>query len=91
MVRNGIVLGHRISKDGIEVDQEKIEIMTRLEPPTLFKGIRSFLGHAWFYRRFINDFSKVVIPLTRLLCKDVTLVIDKECHEAFLKLKKNIG
>ena len=53
MVREGIVLGHRISRKHIEVDKAKIEIIENLPPPTLVKGVHSFLGHVDFYRRFI--------------------------------------
>ncbi|KAH9697093.1 hypothetical protein KPL71_023468 [Citrus sinensis] len=59
MVQERIVLGHKISKDGIEVDKAKIEVIDKLPPPTSVKGIRSFLGHVGFYRKFIKDFSKV--------------------------------
>ena len=67
MVQEGIMLGHKISKDGIKVDKAKIEVIDKLSPPTSVKGIRSFLGHAGFYRRFIKDFSKVAKPLCSLL------------------------
>ena len=63
MVTEGIVLGHKISSTGLEVDQSKISIIKTLAPPTAIKGIRSFLGHAGFYRRFIKDFSEIAIPL----------------------------
>ena len=54
MVREGIVLGHRVSKRGIEVDQAKIEVIEQLPPPMNVKGVRSFLGHAGFYRRILE-------------------------------------
>ena len=57
MVQEGIVLGHRISSRGIEVDKSKIEAIVKLPPPSSVKGIRSFLGHVGFYRRFMKDFS----------------------------------
>ena len=67
MVTEGIVLGHRISGRGIEVDPAKIEAIEKLPYPRDIKGIRSFLRHAGFYRRFIKDFSKISKPLTNLL------------------------
>nr|GFC79078.1 reverse transcriptase domain-containing protein [Tanacetum cinerariifolium] len=59
MVKEGIVLGHKISKNGIEVDKAKIDVIAKLPPPTIVKGVWSFLGHAGFYRRFIQDCSKI--------------------------------
>ena len=67
MVQEGIVLGHRISARGIEVDKTKIEAIEKLPPPSSIKGIRRFLGHAGFYRRFIKDFSRIAKPLSSLL------------------------
>ena len=88
MVQEGIVLGHKISKDGIEVDKAKIEVIDKLPPPTSVKGIRSFLGHTGFYRRFIKDFSKVAKPLCSLLEHDQPFHFDTKCLKAFGELKK---
>ena len=71
MVREGIVLGHRISGRGIEVDRANIKIIEKLPPLTSVKGVRSFFGHVGFYRRFIKDFSKVSKPLSSLLMQGV--------------------
>ena len=66
MVNEGIVLGHKISERGIEVDKAKVDAIEKMPCPEDIKGIRSFLGHAGFYRRFIKDFSKISRPLTPL-------------------------
>ena len=70
MVNQGIVLGHVISNQGIEVDKEKIELISKLPSPTNVKTVRQFLGHAGFYRRFIKDLSKIAKPIYKLLEKD---------------------
>jgi hypothetical protein len=70
MVTNGIVLGHIVSSKGIEVDKFKIELIANLPTPKSVKDVRSFLGHAGFYRRFIKDFSVISMPLSNLLTKD---------------------
>nr|GEW24129.1 reverse transcriptase domain-containing protein [Tanacetum cinerariifolium] len=90
MVKEGIVLGHKISKQGIEVDKAKVDVITKLPHPTNVKGIRSFLGHAGFYRRFIKDFSKIARPMTRLLEKDTPFIFSKECVESFQTLKRKL-
>ncbi|XP_070042514.1 uncharacterized protein [Nicotiana tomentosiformis] len=69
------------------VDKAKVEAIEKLPPPTSVKGIRSFLGHAGFYRRFIKDFSKISSPLCRLLEKDVPFKFDDACLRAFEELK----
>jgi hypothetical protein len=88
MVNEGIVLGHKISERGIEVDRAKVEAIEKMPCPRDVKGICSILGHAGFYRRFIKDFSKISKPLTILLQKDVPFVFDDDCKEAFKILKK---
>nr|GFA14795.1 reverse transcriptase domain-containing protein [Tanacetum cinerariifolium] len=90
MVKEGIVLSHKISKNGIEVDKDKVNVIAKLPYPTIVKGIRSFLGHASFYRRFIKDFSKIAWPMTRLLEKDTSFFISKECVEAFQTVKRKL-
>ena len=87
MVTEGIVLGHNISAAGLEVDQVKVAIIKTLLPPTTIKGIRSFLGHAGFCRRFIKDFSKISRPLCRLLEKDTKFDFDELFKAAFDEIK----
>nr|GEW03396.1 reverse transcriptase domain-containing protein [Tanacetum cinerariifolium] len=90
MVKEGIVLGHKITKQGIEVEKAKVDVITKLPHPTTVKGIKSYLGHAGFYRRFIKDFSKIARPMTRFLKKDTPLIFSKECVEAFQTLKRKL-
>ena len=88
MVHEGIVLGHLVSERGIEVDKAKIDVIERLPPPVNVKGVRRFLGHAGFYRRFIKDFSQIARPLTNLLAKDVPFEFTYECLIAIEILKR---
>ncbi|GJV97580.1 reverse transcriptase domain-containing protein [Tanacetum coccineum] len=90
MVKEGIVLGHKISKDEIEVDKAKVDVIAKLPHPTTVKGVRSFLGHAGFYRRFIQDFSKIARPMTHLLEKETPFFFSKECIESFNTLKRKL-
>jgi hypothetical protein len=90
MVTEGIVLGHKISSKGIEVDKAKVEVIEKLPPPVNVKGIRSFLGHAGFYRRFIKDFSKIAKPLSNLLNKDKSFNFDSSCLISFEELKQRL-
>jgi hypothetical protein len=90
MVNEGIVLGHVISKRGIEVDKAKVELMLKLPPPVNVKGIKSFLGHAGFYRRFIKNFSKISKPMCDLLSKDVPWNFDEKCILAFEEIKEQL-
>ncbi|RDX77623.1 Retrovirus-related Pol polyprotein, partial [Mucuna pruriens] len=70
MVTEGNVLGHLVSNRGIEVDKSKIDIITSLPNPASVWEVHSFLRHVGFYRRFIKNFSKIVLPLSKLLQKD---------------------
>ena len=80
-------VGHNISQRGIEVDKAKVDAIEKMSCPKHTKGIRSFLGHASFYRRFIKDFSKISRPLTNLLQKYVPFVFDDDCGDSFEILK----
>nr|GEV47816.1 reverse transcriptase domain-containing protein [Tanacetum cinerariifolium] len=90
IVKEGTILGHKIFKNGIEVDKAKVDVIAKLHHPTTIKGIRSFLGHAGFYRQFIQDFSKIARPMTHLLKKDTSFFFSNECVEAFQTLKKKL-
>ncbi|CAN6583836.1 unnamed protein product [Malus baccata var. baccata] len=80
--------GHIISEEGIEVDKSKVDLVRHLPSPTSVREVRSFLGHAGFYRRFIKDFSKISQPLCRLLQKEVAFEFDDACSTAFKQLKE---
>nr|GEU38267.1 reverse transcriptase domain-containing protein [Tanacetum cinerariifolium] len=86
MVKEGIVLGHKIYEKGIKVDKAKVDVISKLPHPTTVKGIRSFLGHAGFYRRFIKDFSKIARPMTSLLEKDTPFIFSQEKPLIFSRL-----
>ena len=62
-------LGHIVSKEGIRVDPKKIEVVIEWKPPTNVTEVRSFLGLAGYYRRFVKGFSMIATPMTRLLRK----------------------
>ncbi|GJU21517.1 reverse transcriptase domain-containing protein [Tanacetum coccineum] len=84
MVKEGIILGHKVSGSGIEVDKAKIEAISKLPYPTNVKSIRSFLGHDGFYRRFIKYFSQVARPMTQLLVKDAPFNFSEECIKTII-------
>nr|GEW16326.1 reverse transcriptase domain-containing protein [Tanacetum cinerariifolium] len=90
MVKEGIVLDHKISKNGIEVDKAKVDVIAKLPHPTTVKGVWSFLGHVDFYRRFIQDFSKISRPITHLLEKNTPFIFSKDYIKAFQMLKKKL-
>ncbi|GKA07804.1 reverse transcriptase domain-containing protein [Tanacetum coccineum] len=81
---------HKISRKGIEVDKAKVDVISKLPHPTTVKGIRSFLGHAGFYQRFIKDFSKISRPMTHLLEKNTPFIFSEDCILAFQTLKKKL-
>ncbi|KAK9033724.1 hypothetical protein V6N11_049909 [Hibiscus sabdariffa] len=90
MVDNGLILGHIVSVDGIAVDQSKTDVIRSLPYLTTVREIRSFLGHAGFYRRFIKDFSKFAQPLCNLLHKDQIFDFDSDCKDAWDGLKEKL-
>nr|GEX62779.1 reverse transcriptase domain-containing protein [Tanacetum cinerariifolium] len=90
MVKEGIVLSHKISKNGLEFDRAKVDVIAKLPHPTTVKGVRSFLGHASFYLSLIQDFSKIARPMTHLLEKETPFVFSKDCIDAFETLKKKL-
>ena len=90
IVQEGIVLRHRIFARGIEVDKAKIEAIDKLPPPSSVKGIRSFLGQAGFYRRFIKDFSRIAKPLSNFLVQGTPFDFDEQCVQAFSILKNKL-
>ena len=90
LVKEGIVLGHKISEKGIEVVKAKVDLIANLPPPKSVKEIRSFLGHVGFHRCFIKEFSKKARPLTNLLSKDVKFEFTSACVQSFEHLKKEL-
>ena len=90
MVNECIFLEHKISIARLQVDQAKIVVIRTFMSPTTMKGIRRFLGHAGFYRRFIKEFSKISRPLCRLLEKDAKFDFDESCKSAFEEIKSRL-
>ncbi|GJW67150.1 reverse transcriptase domain-containing protein [Tanacetum coccineum] len=80
----------RNCRTGLEVDKAKINVISKLPPPTNIKGVRSFLGHASFCRRFIKDFLKIARPLTKLHEKDTPFEFNDECQKSFELLKEKL-
>ena len=86
-----MVLGNFISVDGIQVDPSKIKVIKNIPTHVTQKEVRSFLGHAGYYRRFIENFSKLAFPLFSLLMKDVQFTWNKACQTTFVKLKEKLS
>lgn len=91
MLTEGIVLNHPVSPTCINVDLAKIEVISKLPPPQTQKDVRSFLGHDGYYRRFIENFSKIATPMFRLLTKDGHFFWDSQCQTAFETLKEKLS
>ena len=71
LLTKGIVLGKHVSSQGIKVDPIKIQVIVGLPSPKTQKEVRIFLGHAGYYRRFIENFTKISAPMFTLLMKDI--------------------
>ena len=85
-----VFLGHVISKDGITVDPEKIRTIIDWPAPTSVTEVRSFMGLAGYYRRYVDGFSKIALPITSLVRKNTKFVWSQKCEDAFLELKKRL-
>ncbi|RDX85578.1 Retrovirus-related Pol polyprotein, partial [Mucuna pruriens] len=83
-------LGHTISRRGVAVDCSKVDVVLGWQQPKLMTEIRSFLGLAGYYRKFIAEFSKLALPLTKLTRKGKSFMWDKECEESFQELKRRL-
>jgi hypothetical protein len=83
-------LGHTISQAEIAVDPDKVQEVMNWKPPTTVRQIRSFLGLAGYYRRFIPDFSRIAKPITELLKKEAKFVWSQKCEDAFHALRKHL-
>jgi hypothetical protein len=84
------LLGHTISQAGIAVDPDKVQEVMNWKPPTTFRQIRSFLGLAGYYRRFIPDFSRITKPIIELLKKEAKFVWGQKCEDAFHALRQHL-
>ncbi|MCI40551.1 RNA-directed DNA polymerase (Reverse transcriptase), partial [Trifolium medium] len=83
-------LGHVISSGGIAVDPAKVDAVLQWGTPESVSEIRSFLGLDGYYRRFIEGFSKLTLPLTKLTRKEHAFVWDVDCEKSFQELKKRL-
>ena len=89
-LREVAFLGHVVSSKGVMVDPSKVEAVSSWPRPTSVTEIRSFLGLAGYYRRFVQDFSKIASALTRLTKKGVDFVWSEECEKSFEELKERL-
>nr|GEY24826.1 reverse transcriptase domain-containing protein [Tanacetum cinerariifolium] len=79
-----------VAREELKVDRAKFNVIAKLPHPTTVKAVRSFRGHVGFYRRFIQDFSKIARPMTHLLEKETPFVFSKDCIDAFEILRKKL-
>jgi hypothetical protein len=91
ILTEGIVLGHHLSTEEIKVDPAKIEVIVKLSSSKTEKEVRSFLGHAGYYCRFIENFTKTTSPMFKLLAKDAEFCWDNNCQNAFETLKAKLS
>jgi len=91
MFIEGIVLGHNISRNGIKVDESKVEVISKLSVPICQRDVRSFLGFTAYYRIFIENFTKIASPLFKLLTKDCEFIWNYDCQFFFETLKEKIS
>jgi len=90
LMTEGTILGHSISQQGLQVDPNKIAIIQRVPPPQKQRDVRSFLGLATYYQRFIKDFNKLAFPLFGFLAKDSEFIWSKSYQEALNILKNKL-
>jgi hypothetical protein len=83
-------LGHIINKDGLAVDPKKVAYILNWKAPTDVRGIKSFIGMARYYQRFIEGFSKIARPMTSFLANKVEFKWTQKCQEAFEALKEKL-
>ena len=83
-------LGHVVTKDGISINPGKVDVVSSWRRPNIVTEIRSFLGLAGYYRRFIEGFSKIALPLTRLTQKGVKFEWSNDCERSFQELKNRL-
>lgn len=89
-LREVVFLGHVVSGEGISVDSKKVEAIIDWERPKNVSEVRSFLGLAGYYRRFVEGFSQIATPLSRLTRKDLKFVWDEKCENSFQELKRRL-
>ena len=90
-MESGVLLGHVVSKNGLEVDLDKVKVILALTAPTNVREIRGFLGCVGYYRRFIKHYARKALPLTELLKKEEKFSWNPERQSAFEELKLTLS